>query len=107
VASLLISRFWPSSGSLPLEVSQLNWVSAALGLTIVGVDVGYSAALPEWVEERVLGFVFCNSRVALLLIPIGVALFQERLIPANTAQASRASPAAATIPPLEPTEDPL
>jgi drug/metabolite transporter (DMT)-like permease len=79
VASLLF--LLPSllgNAALVQELGQLNWASVALGLTIVGVDVGYLLLYRAgW--NLSLGSVVCNSSVALVLLPVGVLMFKEKL----------------------------
>ena len=53
-----------------------------MGLTIVGVDVGYLLLYRSgWAVS--LGSVFCNAVVALILLPIGILLFKEKLTFSN------------------------
>jgi drug/metabolite transporter (DMT)-like permease len=84
LASFLLALFWVGGGSVSGEIQKLNWTSVALGLTIVGVDIGYLLLYRAGWNVS-LGSVFCNAWVALLLIPIGIVLFKEKLVPANYA----------------------
>jgi drug/metabolite transporter (DMT)-like permease len=77
-ASLLFLPSFLGNATLVQELGRLNWASVALGLTIVGVDVGYLLLYRAgW--HISLGSVVCNSSVALVLLPIGVLLFKEKL----------------------------
>lgn len=78
----LLFPLWPASGSLAAELPKLNWASAAIGITIVGVDAGYLLLYRSGWNVS-LGSVFCNAWVALLLIPLGVVLFKEKLATSN------------------------
>jgi hypothetical protein len=82
VTSFLVgTALWGPRGFLQ-RFGTLNWASVVLGLTIVGVDVGYLLLYRSgWAIS--LGSVFCNSMVALMLMPVGVLLFKERLTLAN------------------------
>lgn len=82
VASLLFSRFVSHNASFTVELSRLNWASVAIGLTIVGVDVGYLLLYRSGWNVS-LGSVFCNAWVAMLLIPVGVVVFKEKLVFSN------------------------
>ena len=78
VASLLLLPLFLEGASLGQELGKLNWASVALGLTIVGLEVGYLLLYRAgW--NISLGSAFCNALVALALLPIGVYLFKERL----------------------------
>jgi hypothetical protein len=81
-ATLIVIPFGLGDSSLLAEFRKLNWASAAIGLTIVGVDLGYLLVYRSGWNVS-LGSAFCNAWVALLLIPVGVALFKERLITSN------------------------
>jgi uncharacterized membrane protein len=70
--------------SLLGEFAKVNWTSVALGFAIVGVDVGYLLLYRSgWFVSY--GAVFCNSLVALLLLPIGVLFYRERVVFSNCA----------------------
>lgn len=82
VATLLILPFFLGSAPVVRELGKLNWASVAVGLTIIGVDVGYLLLYRSgWAIS--LGSVFCNAMVALILLPIGVLLFKEKLAFSN------------------------
>jgi drug/metabolite transporter (DMT)-like permease len=81
-ASLLLVRFFLTGDSLVQEFRRLNWTSVVLGLSIVGIDVGYLLFYRMgW--SLSLGSVFCSALVAIILVPIGVAFFKEKLLLAN------------------------
>jgi drug/metabolite transporter (DMT)-like permease len=80
--SLLLLPAFLGHTTLVQKLGRLNWASVALGLTIVGVDVGYLLLYRAgW--NLSLGSVVCNSSVALVLLPVGVLLFKEKLTPSN------------------------
>lgn len=58
------------------------WPSVALGVTIVGLEIGFLLAYRAgWdIGEAA---VVSNVAVALFLVPIGVVAFQETVTPAN------------------------
>jgi uncharacterized membrane protein len=63
-----------------LSARQLNWSSFAVGISIVGVEVGYLAAYRAgWNLNR--DAIFSNTAVAVLLVPLGLLLFKENLTP--------------------------
>ncbi|MGC7872921.1 EamA family transporter [Desulfosporosinus sp. SYSU MS00001] len=56
--------------------SKLNWTSFALGIAIVGLEVGYLIAYRVgW--DIGLGSLVANIILAVILIPIGILFFQE------------------------------
>lgn len=71
-------------GNKPIveEFKKLNWASVTVGLAIVGVDLGYLLAYRSGWRVS-LGSTFCNAWIALLMLPVGVMLFKEKLVPAN------------------------
>ena len=78
IVSLLLLPLFLGGASLGQELGKLNWASIALGLTIVGIDVGYLLLYRAgW--NISLGSAFCNALVAVALLPMGVLLFKERL----------------------------
>ena len=74
----------------PLEVSwreslgQLNWTSLVLALAIVGLEVGFLLAYRSgW--NLSLAALVSNTAVALVLLPIGLQFFREKLTHVNIA----------------------
>lgn len=82
VVSVLILPIFLRNTDVVAELGRLNWASVVLGLTIVAVDVGYLLLYRSgW--DLSLGSVFCNSLVALILLPVGVFVFKEKLVMSN------------------------
>ena len=82
VASLVLLPLFLGQATVKQEVAKLNWASVVLGLTIVGVDVGYLLLYRSgW--NLSLASVFCGAMVALVLLPLGVLVFRERLSVSN------------------------
>jgi drug/metabolite transporter (DMT)-like permease len=82
VTTVVILPFFLKERTLAQEASRLNWASVALGLVIVGIDVGYLLLYRSgW--NLSLGPVFCNAVVAVSLIPIGVVFYREKLLASN------------------------
>jgi drug/metabolite transporter (DMT)-like permease len=84
LASFLLLPVFPLSQPLRGSKKDVNWVSVALGLTIVGLELGYLLAYRAGWNISLAG-IFSNATVALLLIPIGITLFHERLSAFNLA----------------------
>ena len=63
--------------SAPLS-RQIHWSSVVIGVAIVGVELGYLLAYRAGWRVTV-GSAAANAAVALLLIPVGLLFFGERL----------------------------
>ena len=70
--------FFPPAGGLVQAVRQTNWASAALGVTIVGLELGFLLAYRAGWNISTAGIVSATA-VALVLAPVGLAAFKERL----------------------------
>ncbi|TAE25502.1 MAG: hypothetical protein EAZ92_12090 [Candidatus Kapaibacterium sp.] len=61
---------------LSAEVQKLNWSSYALGISIVGVEIGFLLAYRAgW--NISIGALLANSLLMMILVPVGVFLFRE------------------------------
>jgi uncharacterized membrane protein len=75
---------------LPLKTSitdafkQLNWAVYALALSIVGLEIAYIIAYRAGWRISIAA-IFVNTTVTILLIPIGLLVFQEKLSLLNVA----------------------
>ncbi|ABZ84015.1 integral membrane protein duf6, putative [Heliomicrobium modesticaldum Ice1] len=78
VACLLLLPFFNQEGGLFASLKKVNWTSIALGLSIVGLEMGFMLAYRAGGNISVAP-VISNTAVALLLIPIGVLVFSEAL----------------------------
>lgn len=83
LSSLLLVIF-PLRSTLYSALVELNWASVALGLAIVGLELGFLLAYRAGWNVGLAG-VATNVAGALLLLPIGVALFKERPSAINVA----------------------
>lgn len=64
------------------SLRQLNWASFALAFAIVGLELGFLLAYRAgW--NISLGAIVSNVAVALVLLPLGVLCFREKLSPVN------------------------
>ncbi len=77
VVSLLILPFYPGQ---PLRASwrHLNWASVAVGVAIVGIELGFVVAYRAGWRITVASLV-ANVSTALLLVIIGLVFFREHL----------------------------
>ena len=81
VATLGLFIFYPSQ-NFSQDFSKLNWASYALGLSIVGLELGILLAYRFGWQISLLGVVV-HIAAALLLLPVGLLLFKEKLTPLN------------------------
>ena len=82
LVTLLLLPFFPLKESLSASLRHLNWASFVLGIVIVGLEVGYLLAYRVgW--DISLTAVFSNVAVGLILLPVGLLAFKDRLSPAN------------------------
>jgi len=81
-AALLL--FFPVREPLPQAFRRINWSSFVLGVTVVGIEIGFLLAYRSgW--RISLGSAVSNATVALVLIPVGLGFFGERLSAVNVA----------------------
>jgi drug/metabolite transporter (DMT)-like permease len=82
LACLAIFQFYPSQEGWRDALRRLNWTAPALGLTIVGLEIGFLLAYRAGWRISMSALV-ANVCVALVLIPLGLAFFKDRLSPLN------------------------
>lgn len=82
-ACLLVGFLWPSTERAPFAALRgLGWSVAGLGLGAAMIEVGFLVAYRAgWPLNT--ASLFVNVAAAVLLIPIGLALFAERVSPAR------------------------
>ena len=84
VTTLCLFPFFPVRPSVGQAVRQLRWSTVAVGVSIVGIEVGFLLAYRAgW--KISLGSTASAAAVAVLLIPTGILFFGERLSAANIA----------------------
>jgi drug/metabolite transporter (DMT)-like permease len=82
ILSILLIPLFPFTTPILEAIKKVNWVSVALGIAIVGVEVGYLLAYRAgW--KISLGAIVSNVAVAVLLVPVGMFLFREKLSTVN------------------------
>ncbi len=82
VVTLALLPFFPVKEPLGQAFKKINWASAALGATVVGIEIGFLLAYRSGWRISV-GSAVSNATVALLLIPVGLFFFGERLSMVN------------------------
>jgi drug/metabolite transporter (DMT)-like permease len=82
--TLCLFPFFPVRGSVGQAVRQLRWSTVAVGISIVGVELGFLLAYRAgW--RISLTSTSTGAVLALLLVPVGILAFGERLSAANVA----------------------
>ena len=81
-ASIMLLPFFPLRADLAAAIRKVNWASVALGGAIIGLELGFLLAYRQGWNISLASLV-ANTTVALILIPIGLMLFKERLTPLN------------------------
>lgn len=82
VMCLAAYPFFPGQETILASLARLNWASYALGLAVFGLEIGFLLAYRAGWNISLAGIV-SNSAVALLLLPIGLLFFQEKLSSTN------------------------
>jgi drug/metabolite transporter (DMT)-like permease len=78
----LLFVVFPLAEPVTKAIKRLNWASYALALALVGLESGFLLAYRSGWRASVAGLV-ANAAGALLLVPVAVYLFKERLSPVN------------------------
>lgn len=74
--------FFPLEGGILVATKKVGWASVFRGMAIIGIEIGYLLLYRSgW--NISLGSIFCNTWVFLVLLPVGLILFKERLVLAN------------------------
>lgn len=82
VFCLLMLPFYPNSEGIAASLKKINWASFALGITVVGLELGFLLAYKAgW--NISLAQLCSNVLVSILLIPIGLMFFQDKLTLVN------------------------
>ena len=78
MASLILYLFYPANTNFITSFTSLNWASYALGITIIGVELGYLLAYRSGWQLNMTA-ITTTILVTLLLVPIGLMYFHEKL----------------------------
>ena len=75
---------FPLGETMVREVNKLYWASYALAIALVGLEVGFLLAYRSGWKISTAAIIV-NVAATLMLIPVGVVLFKERLSTVNIA----------------------
>lgn len=83
ITLMLLLIFPVEKGSIPTEIKSINWASVLLGFAAVGLEVGFLLVYRSgW--NISFAAIFSNVIVTMLLIPIGMYFFKDKITPTNT-----------------------
>ena len=78
ISLVVLALFFPLKTSLGQALRQLNWASVALGLSVVGIELGFLIAYRAGGNISLVQIVV-STAVTVILIPVGLAFFQEKV----------------------------
>ena len=82
LASLLLFPLFPTTEGWLTELKRVNWTSYALGISIIGLELGFLLAYRAgW--KISLGALISNATVSILLVPLGLFFFREKVSAVN------------------------
>ena len=81
VSFIILIFFQPHDNIVP-ALRKVGWASVFRGLAIIAIEVGYLLLYRSGWHVS-LGSVFCNTCVFVILLPVGLILFKEKLILTN------------------------
>jgi drug/metabolite transporter (DMT)-like permease len=84
VLTLPLFALYPLKSNLAAAIRQLNGASAALAVAIVGLEIGFLLAYRAGWNISLAG-VATNAAAALVLLPVGIVFFKERMTVINIA----------------------
>lgn len=82
--TVMLIPLFPTRTAGPWSVKGINWASAAVGVSIVGVELAVLLAYRTGWRVSILS-VIGNTASALLLVGVGLAAFHEHLSARNVA----------------------
>ncbi|MCC7119754.1 MAG: EamA family transporter [Anaerolineales bacterium] len=84
LVTMLTALFFPAENGLASELKKLNWSSVLLSVAIVGIEFGFLLAYRSGWELGVAA-VLTNVAASLLLVPVAIWIFKDKLNWVNVA----------------------
>jgi drug/metabolite transporter (DMT)-like permease len=78
LACLLYLLLFPPVEGLLLSLRKISWVNVAVGFAIVGLELGFILAYRAGWNISLAGIVSASA-VAVILLPVGLLAFKERI----------------------------
>lgn len=83
ILCVLLLPLFPLEDRIGVELRQLNWASYALGAVVVGLEIGFLLAYRAgWRIST--GALVSNLTVSMLLLPVGLLFFSEKMSLTNS-----------------------
>ncbi len=79
IAALFLTR---ATGEVTPSIAKLNWTTVGLAIGIFGIELGYLLLYRSQMNVS-LGMITVEAIVAMLLVPLGLFIFRERLTTGN------------------------
>lgn len=79
---LALLPLFPLEGPVGKALGELNWASYALAAALVGLEVGFLLAYRAGWQVSTAALIV-NVAATVLLVPVGIAAFEESLSPLN------------------------
>ncbi|MCB2178323.1 EamA family transporter [bacterium] len=79
---LALLPVFPLKEGLREEIRHINWASVGLAFTLVGLELGFLLAYRAGWSISLAGLV-SNATVSLILLPVGLMFFREKLSVVN------------------------
>ncbi len=78
VSLVALLLFFPLESGLGQAMRKVNWASVMLGIAVAGIELGYLLAYRAGGKISLVQIVV-STAITLILIPVGLAFFQEKL----------------------------
>lgn len=82
VLCFVLLIFMPPQGGVVAAFKQLNWTTLLLALSIIGLEVGFLLVYRAGWSVGIAS-VLANVTASLLLVPVALFLFKDKLSPVN------------------------
>lgn len=76
--SIILFPFYSKEKTFVESIHELNWASAALGFSIVGLELGFLLIYRSGWSINIAA-IFSSVAVTLILIPLGILIYKENL----------------------------
>ncbi len=78
VSLVALVLFFPLESGLGQAIRKVNWASVLLGIAVVGIELGFLLAYRAGGKISLVQ-IMVSTAITLILIPVGLAFFQEKL----------------------------
>ncbi|HOV14689.1 MAG TPA: EamA family transporter [Spirochaetota bacterium] len=78
IGCLILLPFYPEKTKIIDNLKEINWASIILGFAIVGLEMGFLLVYRSGWNINI-AVIVCNTIVTMILIPIGILIFKEKI----------------------------